>query len=221
VRAVRVWHARARVARALPSTLASQIYRDKVDHIARSPGAAHAAPACCRRFGIRTNGEPSNGHLTYGARGDSYYEYLLKQWVQSGDTPTPSRSACTTWRSADTLNRLVRRTKRGGNLAYLVEMDRDSVVNKMDELACFFGGMLTLSGDDEDAAARQRHCAHVLVDVQYDSDWPRARDRDVWRPKSQRLSTSDDKEVVTQAPHNLSAPGDDGDAVLSVAAHTR
>ena len=26
----------------------------------------------------------SSGTITLGARGDSYYEYLLKQWVQSG-----------------------------------------------------------------------------------------------------------------------------------------
>lgn len=25
-------------------------------------------------------------HITFGARGDSYYEYLLKQWIQTGKT---------------------------------------------------------------------------------------------------------------------------------------
>ena len=26
----------------------------------------------------------SSAHITLGARGDSYYEYLLKQWIQTG-----------------------------------------------------------------------------------------------------------------------------------------
>ena len=26
-----------------------------------------------------------SGTLTLGARGDSYYEYLLKQWIQTGE----------------------------------------------------------------------------------------------------------------------------------------
>lgn len=25
--------------------------------------------------------------ITLGARGDSYYEYLIKQWIQTGKTP--------------------------------------------------------------------------------------------------------------------------------------
>lgn len=28
----------------------------------------------------------SSATITFGARGDSYYEYLLKQWVQTGKT---------------------------------------------------------------------------------------------------------------------------------------
>jgi len=29
-------------------------------------------------------GKFSGGVITFGARGDSYYEYLLKQWLQTG-----------------------------------------------------------------------------------------------------------------------------------------
>lgn len=29
-------------------------------------------------------GRFSGGVITFGARGDSYYEYLLKQWLQTG-----------------------------------------------------------------------------------------------------------------------------------------
>ena len=32
-----------------------------------------------------SNGAPKQTEMTVGARTDSYYEYLLKQWIQSGD----------------------------------------------------------------------------------------------------------------------------------------
>ena len=32
----------------------------------------------------RTGNIQSGGTITLGARGDSYYEYLLKQWLQGG-----------------------------------------------------------------------------------------------------------------------------------------
>jgi len=31
-------------------------------------------------------GRFSGGVISFGARGDSYYEYLLKQWLQTGRT---------------------------------------------------------------------------------------------------------------------------------------
>lgn len=33
-------------------------------------------------------GQFTSGTITLGARGDSYYEYLLKQWLQTGKQET-------------------------------------------------------------------------------------------------------------------------------------
>ena len=38
-------------------------------------------------------GEFRPGTLTMGARADTYYEYLLKQWIQSGKTEKRSSKA--------------------------------------------------------------------------------------------------------------------------------
>lgn len=38
-------------------------------------------------------GQFRQGTITLGARGDSYYEYLLKQWLQVGRSPTARGSA--------------------------------------------------------------------------------------------------------------------------------
>ena len=43
-----------------------------------------STPHCMRA------GQFSNTQLTLGARGDSYYEYLLKFWLQSGRKDTMS-----------------------------------------------------------------------------------------------------------------------------------
>ena len=37
--------------------------------------------------------------VSIGARGDSYYEYLLKQWIQSGKTLNMSVSLCSLYSS--------------------------------------------------------------------------------------------------------------------------
>jgi mannosyl-oligosaccharide alpha-1,2-mannosidase len=181
--------------RALTKYTGKQIYRDKVDHIARHL-AQRTRSGLLPTFWNPTNGEPSNSHLTYGARGDSYYEYLLKQWIQSGHTDTESKRLYDLAIS-DTLNRLVKRTKRGG-LAYLVEMDHESIVNKMDELACFFGGMLSLSGDDAmlPLAKDIAHTCWLMFNTTATG----------LAPEIATFVESDDKEVVTQAPHNLLRP---------------
>jgi len=82
---------------------------------------------------------PINSHITLGAMGDSYYEYLLKMYVQTGRTEDEWSNA---WRRAmkEMHRRLVRRT--AGGLTYLAEENNGIVQHKMDHLACFVGGML-------------------------------------------------------------------------------
>ena len=52
-----------------------------MDHIFKLPMKDHLAPM----FISPDSGEFQQGAtITLGARGDSYYEYLIKQWIQSG-----------------------------------------------------------------------------------------------------------------------------------------
>lgn len=98
---------------------------------------------------------PSNGQLeesiiTLGARSDSYYEYLLKQYLQTGIK----------WLEEDYLDAideiertLLRHTGGNDNYTYVAEMqiyrtanDTDDIryYNKMDHLVCFLPGTLAL-----------------------------------------------------------------------------
>ncbi|XP_053201986.1 endoplasmic reticulum mannosyl-oligosaccharide 1,2-alpha-mannosidase-like [Panonychus citri] len=89
-------------------------------------------------------GSFSPSTITLGARGDSYYEYLLKQYLQTGID----------WLKGDWLkavdairNRLVRVTQGPKQLTFIGELLRreTSVVHpKMDHLVCFLSGSLAL-----------------------------------------------------------------------------
>jgi endoplasmic reticulum Man9GlcNAc2 1,2-alpha-mannosidase len=89
------------------------------------------------------------GHtITLGARGDSYYEYLLKQWIQAGsvlDRNHESYFLLDDWLNAikgvETV--LVRRSVPG-NLTFVGEMISDTFSPKMDHLVCFLPGNLAL-----------------------------------------------------------------------------
>ncbi|KAL3284844.1 hypothetical protein HHI36_018983 [Cryptolaemus montrouzieri] len=82
--------------------------------------------------------------ITLGARGDSYYEYLLKQWLQTGKTIDYLRDDY-----VDAIlgveNHLVKRTVPNGFLfvGELLNGGKD-FRPKMDHLTCYFPGTLAL-----------------------------------------------------------------------------
>jgi mannosyl-oligosaccharide alpha-1,2-mannosidase len=88
-------------------------------------------------------GRFSASTVTLGARGDSYYEYLLKQYLQTG----------LEWLMEDYLDaidaiksRLVKTTLGPKKLTYVAELLRNKEVMspKMDHLVCFLPGTLAL-----------------------------------------------------------------------------
>jgi len=82
--------------------------------------------------------------ITMGARGDSYYEYLLKQWLQTGKSIEYLREDYNLSMSG-VMNKMVRRTVPN-NLLFLGEIlsGGKDFKPKMDELACFLPGTLAL-----------------------------------------------------------------------------
>merc|ERR1719466_598645 len=75
-------------------------------------------------------------HVSLGALGDSFYEYLLKEWLRSGMTDEQAKRMFV--EAATDL--------RGGRLEH-----------KMDHLACFAGGMFALAArEEEDDIVRRK-----------------------------------------------------------------
>ncbi|KAK4479223.1 hypothetical protein RD792_014734 [Penstemon davidsonii] len=111
------------------------------------------------------NGAPrSYSTITFGAMGDSFYEYLLKVWIQ-GNKTTAVKHYREMWETSMTgLLSLVRRSTPS-SFAYICEKTGSSLADKMDELACFAPGMIALgsAGYSPDEAKKFLSLAEELA----------------------------------------------------------
>lgn len=73
--------------------------------------------------------------------GDSFYEYLLKAWIQSGGEDEKARRMYDEAIGAIE-KKLLKKSNSG--LYYFAELKYDRLENKMDHLACFSGGLIAL-----------------------------------------------------------------------------
>jgi len=80
-----------------------------------------------------------SGPISLGARGDSYYEYLLKQWIQSGGTILGDRY----FNAAEAIRQHL--VVKVNNKTFIAEMNiAGELVYKMDHLVCFLPGVYAL-----------------------------------------------------------------------------
>lgn len=77
-----------------------------------------------------------------GALGDSFYEYLLKSWLQSGKEDNEARQMFDEAMDA-AMKHLLKESPAG--LTYFAEMKFERVEHKMDHLACFSGKFTSFS----------------------------------------------------------------------------
>lgn len=95
-------------------------------------------------------GKASHATITFGAMGDSFYEYLLKVWIQ-GNKTSAVRHYREMWeKSMIGLSSLIRRTTPS-SFTYICEKSGASLSDKMDELACFAPGMIALGSSGYDS----------------------------------------------------------------------
>jgi len=92
---------------------------------------------------IDTNtGEFTTRTITFGALGDSFYEYLLKVWIQGGKKEPIYRKMFDEAMDGVS-NVLVQRSSPSG-LVYISDWDGRRNHHKMDHLVCFLPGILAL-----------------------------------------------------------------------------
>lgn len=76
-----------------------------------------------------------------GALGDSYFEYLLKAWIQSGQVDEEAREMYDE-AMKPIIEHMVRKSPNG--LIYVSDLKYERLEHKMDHLACFAGGLFAL-----------------------------------------------------------------------------
>ncbi|XP_023392222.1 endoplasmic reticulum mannosyl-oligosaccharide 1,2-alpha-mannosidase [Pteropus vampyrus] len=104
------------------------------------------------------------GVFTLGARADSYYEYLLKQWIQGGKTD--QRLLDDYLEAVDGIRKHLVRRSEPSKLTFVGELAHGHFSAKMDHLVCFLPGTLAL-GAHHGLPAEHMQLARALMDTCY------------------------------------------------------
>ncbi|GAU95332.1 hypothetical protein RvY_06966 [Ramazzottius varieornatus] len=100
--------------------------------------------------------------ISFGARGDSYYEYLLKQWLQDGKRSDWLRDDYV--QAITGAQKHLMRSSLPNHLVFLGELHGPRFSSKMDVLACFLPGTLALgymNGMPEDHLTLAQNLAYT------------------------------------------------------------
>lgn len=85
---------------------------------------------------------PGNDKITFGAMSDSFYEYMLKCWLQGGKTEPMYRSMYD--KAIEGMHKDLLQTSTPSGLVYIADRNWGNLDLKMDHLVCFMGGLLAL-----------------------------------------------------------------------------
>ncbi|KAM8719384.1 hypothetical protein ACLKA7_012008 [Drosophila subpalustris] len=133
------------------------LYRERVQTIRQVLKEIEKPKGLYPNFLNPKTGKWGQLHMSLGALGDSYYEYLLKAWLQSGQTDEEAREMYDEAMLA-IMDKMVRTSPNG--LTYVSDLKFDRLEHKMDHLACFSGGLFALG-----AATRQNEHTNKYMDV--------------------------------------------------------
>lgn len=121
-------------------------------------------------WGVRSNGGEklprfANDKITFGAMADSFYEYMLKIWIQGGRTEPLYRQMYD--ESMQGMHDVLLQLSSPSGLVFIADKDYGKLNTKMDHLVCFMGGLLALGaytdplGLQSDRAQRDLKTAKV------------------------------------------------------------
>ncbi|XP_007475475.1 endoplasmic reticulum mannosyl-oligosaccharide 1,2-alpha-mannosidase isoform X2 [Monodelphis domestica] len=104
------------------------------------------------------------GVYTLGARADSYYEYLLKQWIQGGKKENELLEEYIN--AIEGVKRHLLRKSEPSKLTFVGELAHGRFKAKMDHLVCFLPGTLAL-GAHTGLTAEHMELAKALIETCY------------------------------------------------------
>jgi len=117
-------------------------YADAAEKVIERMDAIKPADGLFPIFISPDSGSPTTSQVTFGALGDSFYEYLIKVWVQGGQEESRYRRMYDDAMRGMT-SKLLKRSNPSG-LTYVADWNGATTQDKMDHLVCFVPGMLAL-----------------------------------------------------------------------------
>lgn len=159
---------------------------------------------------VRNSGsqpEFANQKLTFGAMGDSFYEYMLKVWLQGGRTEDIYREMYD--HSMQGMHDELLQVSSPSGLVFIADKNSGQLDTKMDHLVCFMGGLLALGaytdpqGLNSERAQRDLKTAKALTYTCYQMY---ARMPTGISPEYIQFYEGQDFEIGRGAPHYLLRP---------------
>eukprot|EP00096_Caligus_rogercresseyi_P002186 TRINITY_DN1417_c0_g1_i7.p1 TRINITY_DN1417_c0_g1~~TRINITY_DN1417_c0_g1_i7.p1 ORF type:complete len:421 (+),score=118.63 TRINITY_DN1417_c0_g1_i7:214-1476(+) len=123
----------------------SPTYEEKAFHVSQRVHEAKKWHGLVPIFiNVQTGEFQKSSTITLGARGDSYYEYLLKQWIQTGKTHDFLKADY--MEAIDGVRTWLAKRTSVSNYLFIGEIQwgGSNFKPKMDELVCFLPGTLAL-----------------------------------------------------------------------------
>ncbi|XP_060525128.1 mannosyl-oligosaccharide 1,2-alpha-mannosidase IA isoform X1 [Cylas formicarius] len=157
----------------LSDVTAKSVYRNKVDKIRHVLREIEKPNGLYPNYLNPRTGKWGQHHMSMGALGDSFYEYLLKVWLQTNKEDVEAREMFDDAIQAVFKHMLFKST---GGLTYFGELKFERVEHKMDHLACFAGGLLGLASKSlanelstryMEVAKQLTHTCHESYDRSY------------------------------------------------------
>ncbi|GJQ84617.1 hypothetical protein Trydic_g10226 [Trypoxylus dichotomus] len=128
----------------LSDVTGNSVFRNKVDHIRQHLQGLEKPKGLYPNYLNPKTGNWGQHHMSMGALGDSFFEYLLKAWIQSNKEDNEARQMYDDAMQAVIQHMLF--TSKSG-LTYFAELKFDRPEHKMDHLGCFSGGLLALGAN--------------------------------------------------------------------------
>ncbi|XP_015115798.1 mannosyl-oligosaccharide 1,2-alpha-mannosidase IA isoform X1 [Diachasma alloeum] len=133
------------------------VFRSKVENVRKVLKSLEKPKGLYPNYINPRTGKWGQHHMSLGGLGDSFYEYLLKAWIQSGKEDIEAREMYDEAIAAVVKN-MVRKSPSG--LVYLMDLKFGRPEHKMGHLACFAGGMFSLG-----AKTKENQVANKYMEI--------------------------------------------------------
>ncbi|XP_066932693.1 mannosyl-oligosaccharide 1,2-alpha-mannosidase IA-like [Clytia hemisphaerica] len=130
------------------------VYLEKVNKIRKVMHDTPKSDGLYPNYFNPKTGSWGQKHVSLGALGDSFYEYLIKGWIMSGETDHLAKDMY--FDAMRAIDKHLIRKSRGG-FTYAGVYNYGSVESKMEHLACFSGGMFGLGSKHAPSDLQERH----------------------------------------------------------------